>query len=98
MNPIITPHISEKAIAQAEKGVYVFDVPSSTNKIEVAKAIENTFNVKVVSVNIMITKGKQVFWRQRGGKRTPGRRTDVKKAMVKLKKGDSIALFEEGKK
>ena len=97
MNPIVKPRISEKAIAMAEKGTYVFEVPVSSNKIEVAKAVEKAFNVKVASVNIMVVKGKSIQWRQRGGKRTPGRRSDIKKALVRLKEG-SIKLFDEGSK
>jgi large subunit ribosomal protein L23 len=96
--PLLTPRISEKAIALAERGTYVFDVPTSTNKIEVAKAVELAFNVRVAAVNMMIHKGKTVNWRGRGGKRGSGQRTDVKKALVTLKPGQHIALFEEGKK
>lgn len=94
----ITPHISEKAIALAETGAYVFEVPTATNKIEVAKAVEAAFNVKVVSVNMLIRKGKSVQWRQKRGKRTPGTQSDLKKAMVRLKAGQKITLFEEGSK
>ncbi len=93
--PVLVPHISEKAIGLAEKGVYVFEVPTTTNKIEVAKAVEAAFKVKVVDVNMMIIKGKQVS--RRYGKNA-GRRNDLKKAMVTLKAGDKIALFEEGSK
>lgn len=96
MSMVITPRISEKAIALAGVGTYVFEVPTSTNKIEVSKAVEAQFNVKVASVNMIVAKGKKVHWRQ-GGKRVPGRRSDLKKAMVKLKSGHSIKLFEEGK-
>jgi large subunit ribosomal protein L23 len=93
--PVLVPRISEKAIALAEKGVYVFEVPTSTNKIEVAKAVESAFKVNVVAVNMLITKGKQVS--RRYGKHA-GRRNNVKKAMVTLQSGQKIALFEEGGK
>jgi large subunit ribosomal protein L23 len=95
---LLAPHISEKAIALAETGTYVFEVPTASNKIEVAKAVEQAFSVQVVSVNMLITKGKTVQWRQRRGKRTPGVQSDLKKAMVRLKAGQKIALFEEGAK
>ena len=95
---LLSPHISEKAIALAETGAYVFEVPTATNKIEVAKAVEQTFGVNVVSVNMMIIKGKTVQWRQRRGKRTPGVKSDLKKAIVRLKAGQTIAIFEEGAK
>ena len=89
---VLTPKISEKAIYLAERGIYVFEVPTSTNKIEVAKAVEATFKVNVTDVNIVIHKGKLKRFRQK-----LGRQKDVKKAMVKLKAGQSIALFEGAK-
>lgn len=89
---ILAPRISEKAIALAETGTYVFDVPTSANKIEVAKAVEVAFKVEVTNVNIIIAKGKLKRF-----KRMLGRQKDVKKAMVTLKKGQTIALFEGAK-
>lgn len=88
----MSPRISEKAIALAEQGVYVFDVPTSTNKIEVAKAVAAKFKVEVVAVNMMIAKGKVKTF-----KRIIGRQNDTKKALVRLKAGQSIKLFEGGK-
>jgi large subunit ribosomal protein L23 len=92
---VVRPHISEKAIGLAESGTYVFDVPTSSNKIEVAKAVEKSFKVKVATVNMMITKGKSVSLRRKGGKSTTGRRSNVKKAMVRLMPGQKINLFDE---
>ncbi len=89
---ILTPRISEKAIALAEKNVYIFEVPASTNKIEVSKAVEKAFKVKVKGVNMLITKGKIKRF-----KKTLGQERDTKKAMVTLQKGQSIALFEGAK-
>lgn len=89
MSLVLTPRITEKAIALAEQGIYVFDVPTSTNKIEITKAVEAAFKVNVVDVNIIITKGKLKRFKQ-----VLGRQRDVKKAMVKLKKGQTISLFE----
>jgi large subunit ribosomal protein L23 len=90
MSPmILTPKISEKSIDLAERGVYVFEVPTSANKIEVAKAVEAAFKVQVTDVNILITKGKTKRFRN-----VFGRQKDVKKALVKLKKGQKISLFE----
>jgi large subunit ribosomal protein L23 len=86
---VLTPKISEKAIYLAERGIYVFEVPSSANKIEVTKAVEAAFKVDVTDVNIVITKGKVKRFKQ-----IVGRERDVKKAMVKLKAGQKIALFE----
>ena len=86
---ILTPKISEKAIYYAERGIYIFEVPMSTNKIEVAKIVESTFKVNVTDVNIIIAKGKVKRFKQ-----ILGRQKDTKKAMVKVKAGQSIALFE----
>ena len=92
MSLLLTPKISEKAIYMAERGIFIFEVPSSANKIEVKKAVEEAFKVNVVDVNIVIAKGKLKMF-----KRMPGRQRDTKKAMVKLKAGQTIALFEGAK-
>lgn len=92
MSLILTPRISEKAIGLAEKGVYVFEVPTSTNKHEVAKAVSAQYKVEVTDVNIMVHKGKVKRFR-----RVLGRQSDTKKALVKVKAGQSIALFEGAK-
>ena len=89
---VLTPKISEKAINMAENGIYVFEVPTSANKIEITKAVEAAFKVDVTDVNIVITKGKLKRF-----KNHPGRQKDVKKAMVKVKAGQKIALFEVAK-
>jgi large subunit ribosomal protein L23 len=89
MSLVLSPRITEKAIALAEQGIYVFDVPTSTNKIEITKAVEAAFKVDVTDVNIIVAKGKVKRFRQE-----LGRRADTKKAMVKLKKGQTISLFE----
>lgn len=89
---VLTPKVSEKAMYMAERGIYIFEVPMETNKIEVTKAVEAAFKVEVTDVNIVIAKGKVKRFR-----RSLGRERDVKKAMVKLKAGQSIALFEGAK-
>lgn len=89
---LLTPKISEKAIYLAERGIFVFEVPSSANKIEIARAVETAFKVNVTDVNIVVSKGKLKTF-----KRVVGRQKDVKKAMVKLKSGQTIALFEGAK-
>jgi large subunit ribosomal protein L23 len=88
----VTPKISEKAIYLAERDQYVFEVPTSANKIEVARAVEAAFKVNVTNVNILVAKGKQKRFRQ-----IKGRQKDVKKAIVKVKSGQSIKLFEGAK-
>jgi large subunit ribosomal protein L23 len=91
-NMLLKPRISEKAIMLAERGTYVFEVPSSTNKVEITKAVQAAFKVEVTSVNIIIVKGKIKRF-----KKLLGRQNDTKKALVTLKKGQSIALFEGAK-
>ncbi len=86
---LIAPRITEKAIGLAETGTYVFDVPMAANKIEITKTVEKTFNVNVVDVNIIITKGKVKRFKQ-----VMGRQRDTKKALVRLASGQKIALFE----
>lgn len=90
MTGIIRPLITEK-ITQLQETVekYGFEVHPKMNKIEVAKQIEERFNVKVKSVRMMNVKGKL----KRMG-RTEGRRKDWKKAIVTLYKGHKIELFE----
>ena len=82
--------ISEKATTLQEKSnCYVFKVAISANKLEIKKAIEKAFSVKVKEVSTVIVKGKT----KRVG-RFEGKRSDWKKAFVWLKEGDKIELFE----
>jgi large subunit ribosomal protein L23 len=87
---ILAPYMTEKGTDQREVGnKYAFRVSPQANKIEIAKAVEIIFNVKVRGVNIirMHGKRKRVGWRI-------GRTGDWKKAVVTLKEGDSISIFE----
>lgn len=80
---LLGPHISEKATILAEQHKqFVFRVRVDSNKLEIKKAIETLFNVKVASVNTTLTKGKN----KRFGS-SMGRRSDFKKAYVSLKEG-----------
>lgn len=89
---ILKPRMSEKTYAQSTQGVYVFDVPTSVNKHQVAEAVEKTFDVTVENVRTTTTKGK-VKRLYRNRRFEHGIRSDVKKAYVQLKKGDSIPVF-----
>jgi large subunit ribosomal protein L23 len=87
---IVRPVISEKSTAQLEKnGAYTFVVARDANKIEIAKAIETLFNVKVRAVRTMRYLGKE----RRVG-RFVGRRSSWKKAIVNLRAGDTSEIFE----
>lgn len=83
------PVISEKSFASADNGKYVFLVDKDATKIEIAQAVEKAFQVHVTDVNTVIVKGKV----KRFGK-TFGRRSDYKKAIVTIKKGESIEDFK----
>ena len=82
---IIAPVITEKSAAQAENNVYTFKVASSANKIEIKKAIEEAFSVKVKKINTLNTKAKS----KRVGRYT-GKTKTYKKAFVTLIDGDKI--------
>ena len=84
---IIAPVITEKSANQAEKNVYTFKVAQSANKMEIKKAIETAFGVKVEKVNTLNTKAKA----KRVGRYT-GKSKTYKKAFVTLKDGDKIEL------
>jgi large subunit ribosomal protein L23 len=84
---IIAPVITEKSAHQAEQNVYTFKVASSANKIEIKKAIEAAFGVKVEKVNTLNTKAKS----KRVGRYT-GKTKTYKKAFVTLKDGETIEL------
>lgn len=85
---ILRPVISEQAFDQTEAGVYTFEVAKSANKIEIGKAVEQIFGVKVVNVNTLNVKPKMKRMRYKEG----ATRT-WKKAMVTLQDGDTIDIF-----
>jgi large subunit ribosomal protein L23 len=87
---LIQALVSEKATDLQEKqNCYVFKVVTDANKLEIKRAVEKSFNVKVTSVTTSFVKGKS----KRLG-RFQGKRSSWKKAFVSLKEGDSIELFE----
>lgn len=79
------PVITEKATMVSEFNQVVFQVPLDATKPEIRAAVEGLFDVKVVGVNTILQNGKTKRWRGR-----PGRRSDTKKAIVRLADGDSI--------
>ncbi len=87
---ILKPLISEKSYSAMQFGKYTFDVHPSANKIEIARAVEEAFEVNVVAVNTMTVQGKER--RRRNGRGFDPKR---KKAIVTLAPGQQIArLFE----
>ena len=86
---LIRPIVTEKSTALMEQGKYTFRVPLAATKIQIRQAVEQIFKVKVQAVNTMRYEGKL----KRMG-RTQGRGSDGKKAVVTLKPGEAIELFE----
>ena len=82
---IVAPHITEKATLASEFNAVVFKVTDSATKPQIKAAVEALFDVKVVSVNTLTQKGKTKRWKGR-----PYKRSDVKKAVVRLAEGQSI--------
>ena len=84
------PLVTEKSGQQKETGnQYVFEVRKDANKIEIQKAVEQLFKVKVLQVHTLNVLGKE----KRVGRKY-GKRPDWKKAVVRLKEGDRIEFFE----
>ncbi|MFA4886091.1 MAG: 50S ribosomal protein L23 [Desulfotomaculaceae bacterium] len=83
------PVVTEKSTSLLQDNKYTFVVDPRANKTEIKQAVEKTFKVKVEKVNTMNVKGKIKRVR-----RIPGRTPDIKKAIVTLKKGDKIEIFE----
>ena len=86
---IRAPRVSEKtARLQELSNQYVFEIATTATKADVKAAVEQIFDVKVESVNVVNVKGKTKNFRQRAG-----RRSDWKKAYVKLADGQSIDVM-----
>lgn len=86
---LVRPLITEKTTMLMQEGKYAFVVAKTANKIEIAKAVETVFNVKVLAVNTVNVMGKT----KRMG-RHEGKRPEYKKAIVKLAPGERIEFFE----
>ena len=82
---IVSPIITEKATALSEQNKVVFKVRPDATKPQIKEAVEKLFDVKVKSVNTLVTKGKVKMFRG-----TRGQRSDVKKAVVTLAEGQTI--------
>ena len=82
---ILAPVITEKSTMLSEFNAVVFKVAGDATKPAIKAAVEALFDVKVIGVNTLITKGKTKRWK---GK--PYTRSDVKKAIVRLAEGQSI--------
>ena len=84
---ILSPIITEKTAGMESEGKYAFKVSNDANKTEIKMAIEKKFNVKVMAVNISNSHPKK----KRVGRYT-GMTSKYKKAIITLKKGDTISF------
>lgn len=89
---IVAPHITEKATLLSEQNAVVFKVALKATKPEIKAAVEALFDVSVVGVNTIVQKGKTKRW-----KGAPYQRSDLKKAIVTLREGQSIDVTEGAK-
>jgi large subunit ribosomal protein L23 len=87
---IVRPLVTEKTTAQENQNTVVFEVAKGTNKIQIKQAVEEIFNVKVDSVNVVNQKPKT----KRMG-RYVGKTNHLKKAYVKLKDGYKIDILAD---
>ncbi len=85
------PIITEQSMAEGELKKYTFEVDRNANKIEIAKAVEEIFGVKVAKVNTMNYDGKKKRVRY-----VAGRRPNWKKAVVRLTEDSKTIEFFEG--
>ena len=93
---LLEPRATEKSYMEQTNRIYVFPVNKSMSKQAIAKLVEKEFNVTVTDVKTLIRKGKQTKY-SKGKHAYPGitYRKDKKFAYVRLKKGDSIKVFDE---
>ena len=88
---IIRPIITEQSMEDLDIKKYVFEVAKDANKIEIKKAIEEIFGVRVIRVNTSIVPGKE----KRVGANPKGMTNEWKKAVVKLSRSSkNIEIFE----
>jgi large subunit ribosomal protein L23 len=84
---ILSPIVTEKATGMSERNQFAFRVTLDATKPQIKAAVEGLFNVQVLAVNTLVVRGKRKRFRGREGKRS-----DWKKAMVRLAEGQSIDL------
>lgn len=84
------PVITEKGVAAAQFNKYTFKVRRDANKIQIRRAIEELFDVHVTKVNTMNVRGKK----RRLGRFKEGRTAAWKKAIVTLREGETIQIYE----
>ena len=93
---LLEPRATEKSYLEQTNRIYVFPVKKSMGKQEIVRMVEKEFNVTVTNVRTLIRNGKKTKF-SKGKHAYPGitTRQDKKFAYVRLKKGDSIKVFDE---
>ena len=93
---LLEPRATEKSYLEQANRIYVFSVKKSMSKQAIARLVEKEFNVTVTDVKTLIRNGKRTKF-SKGKHAYPGitYRNDKKFAYVRLKKGDSIKVFDE---
>ena len=93
---LLEPRATEKSYLEQTNRIYAFPVKRTMSKQEIAKMVEKEFNVTVTNVRTLIRNGKKTKF-SKGKHAYPGitHRQDKKFAYVRLKKGDSIKVFDE---
>lgn len=93
---LLEPRATEKSYLEQTNRIYVFPVKKSMGKQEIARMVEKEFNVTVTNVRTLIRNGKKTKF-SKGKHAYPGitHRQDKKFAYVRLKKGDSIKVFDD---
>lgn len=90
---ILGPIISEKSMNEASKGRYTFKVFMEAGKKDIKKAVEENFKVNVLKISTAVIKGRSA---KAGARRTQVVKSPFKKAIVTVKTGQKIALFDVG--
>lgn len=91
---IVKPLLTEKSYAGIQNKIYTFVVAKDAGKVEIKKAVEELFGVKVAKVNTVIVKGHKKVQNTKAG-RTVGKTSDYKKAIVTLtEESKTIAFFD----
>ena len=86
------PLITEKTMALAKDGLYTFELLGDVTKLQIAKLVADKFKVEVISVKTITTPSKRKLQRNRRGYYTT---QSSRKALVQVKKGQKIAIFEQ---
>lgn len=93
LNIILSPLISEKSMNDVGKNKFTFKVDVTADKNSIRRAIEDKFKVNVINISTITTKGRS---QKKGTKRIETVTQPFKKAIVTLKEGQKIGLFEAG--